>query len=274
MTDHGPLAVIKGAGDLATGVALSFRAAGFRVLMTELPQPTAIRLSVSFAEAVYSGSHVVEGVRAELAAKESWKSILEAGNVAVLVDPRCAVLKNVDASVVVDAVMAKANTGTSRKDGPVVVALGPGFTAGLDADAVIETMRGHELGRIIREGCARQDTGIPGEIGGKTSERVLKAPRDGRVSCLKRIGDIVERGEAVMSVEGDPVRAPFDGCLRGMIRDGLTAHKDMKIGDVDPRADAGYVDAVSDKSRAVGRAALEAALSIGLERGVLKVLRT
>ncbi len=272
MTDL--LAVIKGAGDLATGVALSFRAAGFRVLMTELARPTAIRLSVSFAEAVYSGNHVVEGVRAELAAIESWRSVLEAGDVAVLVDPRCAVLKDADAAVVVDAVMAKNNTGTSRKDGPVVIALGPGFAAGLDADAVIETMRGHELGRVIREGCARLDTGVPGEIGGKTSERVLKAPRDGRVSCHKRIGDIVGRGETVMSVEGDPVRAPFDGCLRGMIRDGLTAHKDMKIGDVDPRADAGYVNAVSDKSRAVGRAALEAALLIGRERGVLQVLRT
>jgi xanthine dehydrogenase accessory factor len=268
------LAVIKGAGDLATGVALSFYAAGFRVLMTELPEPTAIRLSVSFAQAVYRTRCVVEGVRATLAAARSWPSVQQAGDVAVIVDPGCAVLKNAGAAVVVDAVMAKSNTGTSKREGSIVIALGPGFAAGSDADAVIETMRGHELGRIIREGRARGDTGIPGDIGGRTADRVLRAPRQGRVSCRRRIGDIVTKGEAVMGVEDEPVRAPFDGCLRGMIREGLIAHKGMKIGDVDPRGDAGYVNAVSDKSRAVGRAALEAALWIGRERGVFKVLGT
>jgi xanthine dehydrogenase accessory factor len=273
MTDGGPLAVVKGAGDLATGVALSLRAAGFRVIMTELPHPTAIRLTVSFAEAVYAGSHDVEGVRAELAAMESWPSVLEAGNVAVLVDPRGAVLECAGAAVIVDAIMAKSNTGTTRKDGPVVIALGPGFTAGRDVDAVIETMRGHELGRIIREGCARQDTGIPGEIGGKTSERVLRAPRDGRVTHNKRIGDMVAQGEAVMHVEDEPVSAPFNGCLRGMINDRVFVHMGMKIGDVDPRVDARCVHTLSDKARAVGRGALEAALLIGRERGVLRVLR-
>jgi xanthine dehydrogenase accessory factor len=185
---------VKGAGDLATGVALSFRAAGFGVVMIELPQPTAIRLTVSFAEAVYAGSHSVEGVRAELATMESWPSVLGAGNVPVLVDPRGDILERAGAVVTVDAIMAKANTGTSRRDGVVVIALGPGFTAGRDVDAVIETMRGHDLGRIIREGCASPDTGTPGEIGGRTSDRVLRAPRDGRVTHSRRIGDVVAQG--------------------------------------------------------------------------------
>jgi xanthine dehydrogenase accessory factor len=273
MTERRPLVVVRGAGDLATGAALSFQAAGFNVIMTELPQPTAIRLTVSFAEAVYAGSHAVEGVRAERATLESWPSVLEKGNVAVLVDPQGAVLDRADAAVIVDAIMAKAGTGTTRKNGTVVIALGPGFTAGRDADAVIETMRGHELGRIILSGCASPDTGMPGEIGGRTSDRVLRAPRDGRVNQAKRIGDIVARGDVVMRVEERPVIAPFSGCLRGRIHDEVPVHAGMKIGDVDPRGDARFVHVVSDKARAVGRAALEAALHIGRERGVLRVLR-
>jgi xanthine dehydrogenase accessory factor len=273
MNDRRPLAVVKGAGDLATGAALAFRAAGFNVIMTELPEPTAIRLSVSFAEAVYAGSHAVEGVRAELTDMESWPPVLEAGNVAVLVDPRGAVLERAGATVIVDAIMAKANTGTARKNGAVVIALGPGFTAGRDVDAVIETMRGHELGRIIRKGCASPNTGTPGEVAGRTSDRVLRAPRDGRVTHARRIGDIVSQGEVVMRVEDVPVIAPFSGCLRGLISEKTRVSRGMKIGDIDPRADARFVSVVSDKARAVGRAALEAALSIGRERGLLKVVR-
>ena len=272
MNDGRLVAVIKGAGDLATGVALSFHAAGFGVLMTELAQPTAIRLTVSFAEAVHTGSHSVEGVRALLATPETWPSILGAGTVAVLVDPRAEVIASADAAVVVDAIMAKANTGTSKRNGAVVIALGPGFTAGEDVDAVIETMRGHELGRIIHGGCARPDTGTPGDISGRTSERVLRAPRDGRVTSLKRIGDMVAAGDVVMHVDDEPVMAAIAGCLRGCISDRVQVRKGMKIGDVDPRGDAQYVHAVSDKARAVGRAALEAALEIGRERGLFQVV--
>jgi xanthine dehydrogenase accessory factor len=267
------VAVVKGAGDLATGAALSLRAAGFGVIMTELPQPTAIRLTVSFAEAVYAGSHTVEAVRAELVPMDGWDAVLEAGSVAVIVDPEGAVVARVDPVVVVDAVMAKTNIGTARKDGAVVIALGPGFTAGRDVDAVIETMRGHELGRIILAGCASPDTGTPGEIGGRTTERVLRAPRDGRVTHHARIGDMVAEGDVVMRVEGQPVIAPFGGCLRGRIHDAVLVRRGMKIGDVDPRGDARFVHTVSDKARAVGRAVLEAALSVGRERGFLRVLR-
>jgi len=269
--ERGLLAVVKGAGDLATGAALSFRAAGFRVVMTELPLPTAIRLSVSFAEAVYRGSHVVEGVRAELADEESWRAVVDSGHVAVVVDPEGTILHRAHARVIVDGIMAKANTGTRRVKGAVVVALGPGFTAGRDVDAVIETMRGHELGRIIRDGSARPDTGTPGDIGGRSVDRVLRAPTDGRVHLLKRIGDLVVRNEVLIRVEDVPVTAPFDGCLRGLVNEKVRVSRGMKIGDVDPRGEASFVHLVSDKARAVGRAALEAALWIGTERGLFEV---
>ena len=262
---------MKGAGDLATGVALSLRAAGFRVVMTELPLPTAIRLSVSFAEVVYKGRHVVERIRAELATTESWRTVVDSGRVAVVVDPKAAILQRARADIIVDGIMAKANTGTRRIEGAVVIALGPGFVAGRDVDAVIETMRGHELGRIIRDGPARPDTGTPGDIGGRSADRILRAPRDGRVALLKRIGDIVVRDEVLIRVEDLPVTAPFDGCLRGLISEKVLVSRGMKIGDVDPRSDASFVHLVSDKAHAVGRAALEAALWIGRERGLFEV---
>ena len=204
---------------------------------------------------------------------ETWLAIVDGGNVAVLVDPAGAVLARAPAAVIVDAIMAKANTGTTRKSGAVVIALGPGFTAGADVDAVIETMRGHDLGRIIREGSASPNTGTPGDIGGRTSDRVLRAPRDGRVTHEKQIGEMVASGELVMRVQGQPVIAAIGGCLRGCISDKVLATAGMKIGDVDPRGEARFIHVVSDKARAVGRAALEAALAIGRERGILRVVR-
>jgi xanthine dehydrogenase accessory factor len=261
--------LIRGAGDLATGAALSFHAAGFRVIMTELAQPLAIRRTVSFASAVYQGSQEVEGVRADRCDAAGWLAAVDADRVAVLVDPRAEVLADAAPAVIVDAIMAKSNLGTSRVEGTVVIALGPGFTAGRDADAVVETARGHELGRIIREGSAQTDTGTPGEIAGRSSERVLRAPRDGRVTLLKSIGDLVTVGETVLLVGDTPVPAPFDGCLRGVISAEVRVTRGVKIGDVDPRGRPEFVHAVSDKARAVGRAALDAALLIGRERGLL-----
>jgi len=264
-----PLALVKGAGDLATGVALSLHRAGFSVVMTELAQPIAIRLSVSFAQAIYEGSHEVEGIRGQRSDATGWPAVVKQGQVAIVVDPPAGILEHMSPAVVVDAIMAKRNRGTRRRDRSVVIALGPGFTAGAEVDAVIETERGHELGRIIREGEARVDTGVPGEIGGRSSDRVLRSPVDGRVSRAKDIGDMVQAGEVVMRVGDVPVRAPFDGCIRGLIHDGLTVASGMKIGDVDPRGQVRYTVTVSDKARAVGRAVLEAALTIGRERGLL-----
>ncbi|HET6450633.1 MAG TPA: selenium-dependent molybdenum cofactor biosynthesis protein YqeB [Spirochaetia bacterium] len=265
------MVLIRGAGDLATGAALSFHAAGFRVLMTEIPCPTAIRLTVSFAAAVYEGSHEVEGVRALLAPPSMWLPVLENGNVAVVVDPAGACAREAAPVVIVDAIMAKRNLGTARSEKAAVIALGPGFTAGQDADAVIETARGHALGRIIRDGSASTDTGVPGDIGGKSRERVLRAPADGRVTLRRQIGDLVKAGEVIMEVQGQAVVAPFDGCLRGAISGKASVRCGMKIGDVDPRGETAYVHTVSDKARAVGRAALEAALVLGQERRLFHV---
>ncbi len=266
--------LIRGAGDLATGAALAFHAAGFRVLMTELQRPTAIRLTVSFAAAVYHGSHVVEGIRGERCSPDAWPAAVDDGAVAVLVDPPAAVLSEAGPVVVLDAIMAKRNLGTARAAGAVVIALGPGFVAGAEADAVdavVETARGHELGRIIRQGSARPDTGTPGEIAGRAADRVLRAPADGRVAWCRRIGDLVEEGDLLLRLGAAEARAPFRGCLRGAISEEVTVTRGMKIGDVDPRAETAYVHVVSDKARAVGRAALEAALLIGRERGLLEV---
>jgi xanthine dehydrogenase accessory factor len=239
--------------------------------MTELEQPSAIRLTVSFAQAVYDGSYSVEGVRAERSNAEGWKAIVARGCIAVLVDPAESVIAQMSPVLVVDAIMAKRDSGTRRREGSIVIALGPGFQAGADVDAVIETERGHELGRIIRDGRAAEDTGVPGEIGGRSAERVLRAPADGRVSNAKRIGDMVAAGEVITVVGEIPIIAPFDGCLRGLIHDGLTVRRGTKIGDVDPRSQARYTATVSDKARAIGRAALEAALMIGRERGLLRL---
>jgi xanthine dehydrogenase accessory factor len=263
--------LIRGAGDLATGAALSFHAAGFGVIMTELAQPTAIRLTVSFAAAVYEGSSTVEGVVAERCGPGGWLAAVGGGRVAVLVDPGGEAAAQASPQVIVDAIMAKRNLGTRRTAGAAVIALGPGFTAGVDVDAVVETARGHELGRVIRQGSARPDTGTPGEIAGRSSERVLRAPADGRVTLSRRIGDMVEQGELIMRVGEAAVMAPFRGCLRGAISEQVTVQRGMKIGDVDPRAEAGFVHLVSDKARAVGRAALEAALVIGRERGLFRI---
>ncbi len=266
-------ALVRGAGDLASGVAISLHHAGFRVVMTELPQPTVIRRSVAFAEAVFQGAQTVEGVTAELATVETYEDVLRKGRIAVVTDPEAMIRTNFQPDALVDAILAKTNLGTARNDAPIVIALGPGFLAGQDVDAVIETMRGHELGRVIFEGSAREDTGVPGDIGGKTGDRVLRAPVTGRVLHTKCIGDLVNEGETVMTVEEVPVRAPFWGCLRGLIHDGTTAPKGMKIGDVDPRGDSRYCEVVSDKARALGRAALEAILILGRKGGLLQVAR-
>jgi xanthine dehydrogenase accessory factor len=265
------LALVKGAGDLATGAALSLHRAGFGVVMTEIALPSAIRLTVSFAQAVYDGSHSVEGVRAVRTDTEGWRAVVEDGAVAVLIDPQATILSQMPAHVVVDAIMAKRNTGTGRREGSVVISLGPGFTAGVDVDVVIETERGHELGRIVRTGTAREDSGVPGEIGGKGAERVLRAPTDGIVIHVKEIGAMVRKDEPVARVGDLTVTAPFDGCLRGLIHQGLAVRRGMKIGDVDPRGETQYASTVSDKALALGRAVLEAALTVGREKGLFQL---
>ncbi|GFN22261.1 selenium-dependent molybdenum cofactor biosynthesis protein YqeB [Thermanaeromonas sp. C210] len=255
------LVVIKGAGDLASGVAHRLWRAGFQIIMTEIPQPTVIRRTVAFAEAVYEGVVEIEGLRGRLVrdGEEAWQ-VASRDEVAVLVDPQAGVVNELRPQVVVDAIMAKTNVGTSMDQAPIVIALGPGFRAGRDAHAVIETMRGHYLGRVIFHGEALPNTGVPGEVGGYSSERVIRAPAEGKFQGLKRIGDWVQAGEVVATVEGVPVVSAIDGILRGMLHDGLRVTPGMKVGDVDPRAQREHCFTISDKARAIAGGVLEAIL--------------
>lgn len=255
-----PLALVKGAGDLASGVALRLWQAGFAVVMTELARPTVIRRPVSFAEAVYAGQVVVEGVTAVRARPEDdLPALLRDRHIPVVVDPQAAVRQRLRPAVLVDAVVAKRNTGTGIRDAPAVIALGPGFRAGTDVHAVIETRRGHTLGRVITEGEAIANTGVPGVVNGFGEERVLRAPCAGVFREARRIGDRVAAGETVAHVEGIPVVAAISGVLRGLLHGGLPVTEGFKVGDVDPRGERDYCFLVSDKALAVGGGALEAA---------------
>ncbi len=253
--------LVRGGGDLASGVVYRLHRAGFPVLVTEIATPLAIRRTVSFAQAVYDGQVTIEGITGQRVQTPSEiHSAWEQGNVPVLVDPEARIRATVSFVVVVDAIMAKRNTGTRINDAPLVIALGPGFTAGVDCHAVVETMRGHFLGRVYWQGSALPDTGTPGRVMGYERERVLRAPADGHVVPRLEIGDYVEEGDIICTVNGHPVRAPFSGVLRGLVHPRVPVHKGMKIGDVDPRGRREHCFTISDKSLAVGGGVLEAVL--------------
>lgn len=255
------IVVVKGGGEMASGVAQRLVRSGFRVCITELPEPLAVRRKVSFCEAVFEGRTEVEGLVGRLVAdRQGILPAWEAGEVPVLIDPECAILKILAPDVLIDAVLAKRNTGTRLDDAPLVIALGPGFCAGRDAHFVIETNRGHHLGRVIETGEAEPDTGIPGDIAGHTSDRVLRAPAGGRFQGRKGIGDRIEQGEVVADVGGIPVKTMLSGVLRGLLHDGLMAVPNMKVGDVDPRLSPEACRNVSEKARAIAGAVLEAIL--------------
>ncbi len=264
--------VVKGAGDLATGVAYRLHQSGFTVVMTEIAQPTVVRRSVSFAQAVFDGTSVVEGIRARLAeTPEVALAVTRSGEIAVLVDPDARIVRRLRPAVVVDAILAKCNTGTRLTDAPVVIGLGPGFRAGVDVHAVIETNRGHRLGRVILDGEAEPDTGVPAMVDGHGADRVLRAPADGVFVGTRPIGDRVVAGSIVGYVGDDPVRSTFAGYLRGIIQSGVRVQMGMKIGDVDPRAAREHCFTISDKALAIGGGVLEAILYL-LERTSLRTV--
>jgi xanthine dehydrogenase accessory factor len=259
------LVLIRGAGDLATGVAARLHRCRFPVVMTELPQPLVVRRTVSFAEAVYEVEVEVEGIRARRVDDvDAAHRALRQGLIPVLVDPEAKCRVELNPAVIVDAIMAKRNTGTTITDAPLVIALGPGFTAGVDCHAVIETNRGHALGRVIYEGCAEPDTGQPGAVGGKTVERILRAPVAGVVEGEAAIGERVTEGQLVAKVGHHAVHARTAGVLRGMVRSGTRIERGVKIGDVDPRADASHCGIISDKALAIAGGVLEAILAAGI----------
>jgi len=252
---------VKGAGDLASGTIHRLRRAGFAVVASELPQPLALRRTVAFAEAVYAGSIEIEGltgVRVGTVAEA--RAALAQGRVPVLIDPDGTLLRALQPTALIDATLAKHPTGIRLTDAQIVLALGPGFEAGVDAHAVIETNRGHNLGRVYLRGCAELDTGVPGNIGGYTSDRLLRAPADGPLMAQYAIGDLVSAGEVVATVGEAPMRAAISGVLRGLAHDGLVVHQGMKVGDIDPRAQREHCFSISDKSRAIAGGALEALL--------------
>lgn len=265
-----PLVVVRGGGDLGTGVAHALHRAGCRVVVLEAERPRAVRRAASFAEAVYSGRTTVEGVEAALVRAADLPAALvaaaaeDSAGVPVVVDPDGALLRALAPDAVVDARMAKRNLGTSRADAAVTIALGPGYEAGRDVDIVIETNRGPALGRIIERGAAEPDTGVPGEVGGAGAERLLRAPAAGRFAAAKRIGDVVREGDVVGSVGGAPVTARIAGLLRGLAAEGLSVEAGEKVGDVDPRGAEVDPAAISDKARAVGRAVLAALRARGV----------
>lgn len=261
------LVVIRGAGDIASGIALRLFRAGMRVVMCDLPVPTSIRRTVCFSEAIRLGETSVEGVRGVLCATPAAaRAAAEAGVVAVLADPEAACARELSPDALVDAILAKRNLGITRDMAPVVVGVGPGFTAPVDCDAAVETMRGHYLGRVYYEGSPLPNTAVPGLIGGYAGERVMRAPADGVFEPCVEIGAEVRAGDVCATVAGEPMRATIDGVVRGLLQAGVRVTAGMKSGDVDPRCRPEYIRTVSDKASAVGGGVLEAILALSGER--------
>lgn len=255
--------VIRGAGDIATGIALRLIRSGMQVVLTDLPQPTAIRRTVCFSPAITEGETTVEGITARRAENsEEALSLLSRGTVPVLADPECRCLAALGPDALVDAILAKRNLGTRITDAPIVIGVGPGFTAGIDCHAVVETMRGHTLGRAIYRGSALPNTNIPGLIGGYAGERVLRAPADGIFHQRLDIGAEVQAGDIAGEVNGLPMVCTIGGVVRGLLPEGTPVHKGMKSGDVDPRCKPEYCTTASDKALAVGGGVLEAILHL------------
>ncbi|NCB06118.1 MAG: EF2563 family selenium-dependent molybdenum hydroxylase system protein, partial [Clostridia bacterium] len=220
---------VRGAGDIATGVAFRLYQSGFSVVMSDLAQPTSIRRTICFSEAIIKGETKVEHILARYAANaEEAQQVIANGDIAVVADPTGEIVRKLNPVAVIDAILAKRNLGTKMDDAEIVVGVGPGFTAGVDCHAVVETMRGHTLGRVYYSGSALPDTGVPGNIAGFTLERLLRAPRAGVFRGVKKIGDVVQAGDICAYVDDEPVITRIKGVLRGLLPDGITVYEGMK----------------------------------------------
>jgi len=255
-----PTIVMRGAGDLATGVAVRLYRAGLsRLVLLETDHPLAVRRTVAFSEAVYHGRMTVEGITAEfLKSTECIADAWDRGIIPIMSDPAAECLPELNPEVLIDAIIAKRNLGTTMSMAPLVIGLGPGFTAGSDVHRVVETKRGHHLGRVISSGEAAKNTGIPGNIGGCTMERVYWAETEGVFSTSFNIGDLISAGDTLGTVDDRPVIATISGVVRGLLRDGTPVGRKTKLGDVDPRGVISYCGEVSDKALSVGGGVLEA----------------
>lgn len=256
---RGKTIVVRGGGDLATGVLWRLHRVGFRVACLEVAVPTVIRRTVSAAQAVFDGEARVEGVRFILAEKGAFPNA--PGTVPVWVDPGAESIVDVHPDCVVDAIIAKENLGTHKGMAPLVIGLGPGFEADVDVHCVVETKRGHDLGRVIYRGSAAPNTGIPGVVGGESEKRLVRSPGEGTFSPVTKIGDVVSEGQLLGTVAGLPVNAKIAGLVRGQIHPSARVVKGMKIGDVDPRIEQGNWNTISDKALAIAGGVLEASVA-------------
>ncbi len=272
-----PWVLVRGAGDLASGTILRLHRCGFKVIATECADPSAIRRKAAFCTAVWDREATIEGVTCCCVsdAKEA-EAVRMQGAIPLLIDADCRCVPLLRPAVVVDAILAKRNLGTNHNLAPITVGLGPGFVAGTEVDCVVETMRGHHLGRVIYQGTAIADTGIPGNIGGYTHQRVIHSPSQGSMVFASDeagnkvdIGSMVTKGQIIGLVDEVPVYATLDGVLRGLIREGYPVQKGLKIADIDPRPEqAAYCDTVSDKARAIAGGVVEGILSLASMKGI------
>lgn len=258
------ICLVRGAGDIATGTIQKLVRAGFKCVVTEVSNPSSIRRKVSLSEAVYEKKTVVEDIEAVLCENlDEIGQYLERYNPVIIVDPNLTILNRMKFDVVVDAILAKKNTGLKKEMAEITIGLGPGFEAGVDCDIVIETMRGHDLARIIEQGFAKKNTSIPGIIDGFSNERVIYSDFDGQFTHIKSISDIVNKEEIIAKVGDNYIRATLDGVIRGMIRDNFEVKKGLKIIDIDPRyEEVKNCFTISDKARAIGGAVLEAIMML------------
>lgn len=262
------LVIVRGAGDLATGIIKRLFDSGFNVLALEVDKPSMIRRTVSLAQCVYDGTYTVEDITSVLIAndanvKENVEKVIYEKKIPVIIDPKGDTIKIFKPKVLIDSILAKKNLGTTIDMADIVIGLGPGFEAKNDVHAVIETMRGHDLGRVIYNGSAMKDTGVPGLIAGEGKARVVKSPNKGTVKAISKIGDTVTKGQIILRVDGVGVEATLTGVLRGIIMDGYKVKEGFKIADIDPRDVASNCYSVSDKARTLGGAVLEAILKLG-----------
>lgn len=257
------LVVLRGGGDIASGIAHRLNRSGFKVVILDIEKPLCIRRMVSFSEAIYSGQVEIEGIKAvKVNSLEEIYDELNKSNIPVFVDEKAEIIKDLKPDVLVDAILAKKNLGISRDMAPITIGIGPGFEAGLDVDFVIESNRGHDLGRVIGRGKAEDNTGLPGVIMGYSAERVIRATSTGEIRHLVRLGDIIEKGTLISKIGDSQVIAEISGMIRGLIKDGTPVIEGLKIGDIDPRGYNIVADTISDKARAIGGGVLEAILYI------------
>lgn len=255
------LVVLRGGGDISSGVAHRLKRSGFRVVILDIEKPLCIRRKVSFSEAIYSGQIEIEGILGvKVHSLEEIYEELDKSNIPIFIDEKADIIKELKPDVVVDAILAKKNLGTHRDMAPITIGIGPGFEAGVDVDFVIESNRGHDLGRVIEKGSAADNTGLPGVIMGYSGERVIRATATGEIKHYKKLGDLVEKDQLISKIGKTSINAKISGVIRGLIKDGTPVEEGLKIGDIDPRGYNVDTDTISDKARAIGGGVLEAIL--------------